>query len=226
MNDDEVIDAAKIEPKNTVLDLLRAFQDAGFITLTEKNCPKNSKIKYRFQLDVLRDAKITLRKTSKIALKCLLDPSGDKLVIQLVGTKAQIVKRFNKVGDDEPKILKAIKKAIERSESPDIKLGKKVFCDEYKIKNLEDFLDKTFASLGCSELIKLFFNAKSTEIKYQKTLTFEKLRNENIRRISVNGTSYICNFDEKRWIVWKMQERKKWLDTIKEAEKDFNASDE
>ena len=148
MNDDEVIDSAEIEPKNTVLNLLRVIRDAGFITMTEKNCPKNSKIKYRFQIDVLRDAKITFLKTSKTALKCFLDPSGDKLVIQLVGTKAQIVKRFNKAGGDEPKILKAIKKAIERSETPDIKLGKKVFCDEYKIKNLEDFLDKTFASLG------------------------------------------------------------------------------
>ena len=145
MNDDEVIDSAEIEPKNTVLNLLRVIRDAGFITMTEKNCPKNSKIKYRFQIDVLRDAKITFLKTSKTALKCFLDPSGDKLVIQLVGTKAQIVKRFNKAGGDEPKILKAIKKAIERSETPDIKLGKKVFCDEYKIKNLEDFLDKTFA---------------------------------------------------------------------------------
>lgn len=223
MNDDEVIDSVEIEPKNTVLNLLRVIRDAGFITMTEKNCPKNSKIKYRFQIDVLRDAKITFLKTSKTALKCFLDPSGDKLVIQLVGTKAQIVKRFNKAGGDEPKILKAIKKAIERSETPDIKLGKKVFCDEYKIKNLEDFLDKTFASLGCSELIKLFFNAKSTEIKYQKTLTFDKLRNENIRRILVNGTSYICDFDEKRWIVWKMRERREFLKVLRQAEENYNA---
>ena len=59
MNDDEVIDSAEIEPKNTVLNLLRVIRDAGFITMTEKNCPKNSKIKYRFQIECFERCKIT-----------------------------------------------------------------------------------------------------------------------------------------------------------------------
>lgn len=133
-----------------------------------------------------------------IAARFNFNKDVTRLHINLTGVSLGVSLHLRK----NTQIQKAIKLAVDKRKYASTKSDRLVLTDkEVNLQNINQSLRAYLNQQKCLDLMKIIFpDTKKSQIQFRKNISFKRLKQLNIKEITLKDKRYICDYENGVWV--------------------------